>query len=388
MSSVNAIILKKEQLDFEILFKKVSSYIEISLKSSNINNIFYADDFNSLTPEMLNSEYLLFIDAIVPEIVEYENLVDFHIANEHDISYFACETHSHTHGIIHDENEKPCAFGCSDDLSKLDIFVISSKLLSEKPEILNNPFDAKVAFLPVSDSTIVFDAVDVLTLTEDFKDAINHSHLNNGVFIVDTNNTYISSNIEIGAGTQILPNTIIRGNTKIGKNCILGPNTVIENMIIGDKVKINASQAFDSSIGDNTTVGPFAYIRPQSDIAANVKIGDFVEIKKASIGEGTKVSHLTYIGDATIGKRVNFGCGTVVVNYDGYNKYQTIVEDDVFLGCNTNLVSPVKVEAGAFTAAGSTITSDVPSEALAIARAKQKNIPNWVAKFRSLKSKK
>lgn len=387
MQPFHAIILKKETLDFEILFKKVSEYIEISLKSSNFNNIFYADSFENLTEEMLDCNNILFIDAIAPEILEYDKLLDFHITNENDISFFMSETHSHTDGIIYDENKKPCSFGCSDDFSKIDIFIVSSEKYKENPDIIKNPLKYKVDFLAISESTIIYDAVDIVTLTEDFKEAINNYHLNNNVFILDTHTTYISSNVEIKSGTTILPNTIIRGNTKIGNNCTLGPNSVIEDMIIGNSVKINASQTFDSKIGDNTTVGPFSYIRPQSDIGANVKIGDFVEIKKASLGEGTKVSHLTYIGDATVGKNVNFGCGTVVVNYDGYNKYQTIVEDNAFIGCNTNLVSPVKVSKGAFTAAGSTITQDVDENSLAVARAKQKNIPDWAEKFRTLKQK-
>lgn len=387
MTCVNAIILNRDTLNFEILFKKVSTYIEISLKSANINNIFYTENFDNLTEEMLNCEYLLFIDAIAPEIVEYKDLVDFHTTKQNDISFFMSETHSHTNGIIFDDNKKACEFGCSDEFSKIDIFVITSDFFAKNKNCIKTPFEYKIDFLNVSDSTIVYDAVDVLTLTEDFKDAINNSHLTNNVFILDPNNTYISSNIEIGTGTKILPNTIIRGNTKIGKNCTLGPNSVIENMIIGDNVTINASQTFDSTIGNNTTVGPFSYIRPQSNIGENVKIGDFVEIKKSSLGEGTKVSHLTYIGDATVGKNVNFGCGSVVVNYDGYNKYQTIVEDDAFIGCNTNLVSPVKIGKGAFTAAGSTITNDVLENSLAVARAKQKNISDWTNKFRNLKSK-
>lgn len=385
MTSVNAIILNKKPLNYEILFKKISSYIEIALKSSDISNIIYADDFDSIDSEKQNCDYLLFIDSVVPEIVEYDSLVDFHIKNKNDISYFMTDAHSHTDGIIYDKENKPCGFGLTESGAKLDIFIVSKKSFCK--EILENPFNYKLGFFNVAESTVVENPADVLTLTEDFRETINYSHLNNEVFIMDMNTTYISSGIEIGENTQILPNTIIRGNTKIGANCILGPNTVIENMQIGDNVKINSSQAFDSIIDDNTTVGPFAYIRPESNIGKNVKIGDFVEIKKSTLGEGTKVSHLTYIGDATVGKNVNFGCGSVVVNYDGYNKYQTVVEDNAFIGCNTNLVSPVRVEKGAFTAAGSTITSDVLENSLAVARTKQKNIPDWASKFRSLKEK-
>ena len=142
------------------------------------------------------------------------------------------------------------------------------------------------------------------------------------------------------------------------------------------------SVAVDSVVGDNTNVGPFAYIRPNSRIGNNIKIGDFVEIKNAVIDDGTKVAHLTYVGDADVGKRVNFGCGTVVVNYDGISKHRTTIEDDCFIGCNSNLVSPVTIEKGAYTAAGSTITDRVPENALAIARARQVNKDGWVEKNR------
>ena len=178
--------------------------------------------------------------------------------------------------------------------------------------------------------------------------------------------------------TVIFPGTVIKGNTVIGEDCEISSNCSIENCELGNGVKINISTLVDSKIGNNVNIGPYAYIRPQSEICDNVKIGDFVEVKKAKIDEGTKISHLTYIGDAEVGKNVNFGCGTVVVNYDGKNKHKTIIGDNVFVGCNTNLVSPVKVGNNTFIAAGSTITDEVPDDAFAIARARQVNKENWV----------
>ena len=154
----------------------------------------------------------------------------------------------------------------------------------------------------------------------------------------------------------------------------------INNSNIGDNVQIESSVIIDSQVGDNTTVGPFAYIRPESVIGNNVRIGDFVEIKKSTIGNNTKVSHLTYVGDSEVGERCNFGCGTVTVNYDGKKKHKTIIGNDSFIGCNTNLVSPVTVEDNTYIAAGSTITNDVKSGELAVARARQRNIPGWVEK--------
>ncbi|MBA5851966.1 bifunctional UDP-N-acetylglucosamine diphosphorylase/glucosamine-1-phosphate N-acetyltransferase GlmU [Clostridium sp. cel8] len=212
------------------------------------------------------------------------------------------------------------------------------------------------------------------------RDRINKKHMENGVTLIDPATTYIDFDVEIGKDTIIYPQNVIQGCTKIAKNCILYPGSRIENSIIDENVKVQSSVILESKIGQNTTVGPFAYIRPESVIGTSVRIGDFVEIKKSSIGDGTKVSHLTYIGDAEVGSGCNFGCGTVVVNYDGKKKYKTIVGDNSFIGCNTNLVSPVKVNNNTYIAAGSTITEEVPEGALSIARARQVNKKDWVHK--------
>lgn len=212
------------------------------------------------------------------------------------------------------------------------------------------------------------------------KERINRKHMDNGITIIDPASTYIGVDVKIGQDTIIYPNNVIEGNTVIGEDCILYPNSRISNSVIGKTVEIQSSVIVDSSVGNETTVGPFAYIRPESTIGNNVKIGDFVEIKKASIGDNTKVSHLTYIGDAEVGNDCNFGCGTVVVNYDGKKKHKTVVGNNAFIGCNTNLVSPVEIKDNAYIAAGSTITKEVPEGSLAIARAKQMNIEGWVSK--------
>lgn len=209
---------------------------------------------------------------------------------------------------------------------------------------------------------------------------INNKHLENGVTIIDPNSTYIGIDVEIGQDTIIYPGNVLEGNTVIGKGCILYPNSRINNSIIGEGVDIQSSVILESEIGNNTTVGPFAYIRPESIIGNNVRIGDFVEIKKSTIGNNTKVSHLTYVGDAEVGEGCNFGCGTVTVNYDGKNKNKTIIGNNSFIGCNTNLISPVKIEDNTYIAAGSTITNNVKSGELAVARAKQRNIEGWVDK--------
>lgn len=215
---------------------------------------------------------------------------------------------------------------------------------------------------------------------EILRNRINTIHMENGVTLIDPKTTYIGVDVEIGKDTIIYPNNILEGNTVIGENCLLYQNSRIKDSVIGNEVDIQSSVILDSKIGDNTTVGPFAYIRPDSIIGKSTRIGDFVEIKKATIGDGTKVSHLTYIGDAEVGSGCNFGCGTVVVNYDGKEKHKTIIGDHSFIGCNTNLVSPVKVGDNTYIAAGSTITAEVKEGDLAVARAKQRNISGWVEK--------
>lgn len=198
-----------------------------------------------------------------------------------------------------------------------------------------------------------------------------------GVRMMDPSAVYVEESVTVGAGTLLLPGTILRGKTVIGEHCEIGPNTMITDCTVGDGAVVNSSQCNESVIDAGAHVGPFAYIRPNCHVGRDVKVGDFVELKNSNIGNGTKISHLTYIGDSDVGEKCNFGCGTVVVNYDGKKKYRTTIGDRCFIGCNTNLVSPVKVGDGAYTAAGSTITEDVPDRNLAIARARQVNKDTW-----------
>ena len=207
---------------------------------------------------------------------------------------------------------------------------------------------------------------------------INQKHQRNGVTLIASNNTYIGPDVKIGMDTLIYPGAIIEGDTTIGENCIIGKGCRLVDMKIGDGVEIWDSTCLESEIGDGSSVGPYAYLRPGSQIGKNCKIGDFVEVKNATMGDGSKASHLSYIGDATIGENVNIGCGAITVNYDGKVKSRTVVEDDAFIGCNTNLIAPVTVGKGAYTAAGSTINKDVPPDALGIARARQENKENWM----------
>ncbi|OCS92216.1 bifunctional UDP-N-acetylglucosamine diphosphorylase/glucosamine-1-phosphate N-acetyltransferase GlmU [Caryophanon latum] len=208
---------------------------------------------------------------------------------------------------------------------------------------------------------------------------IQETHMRNGVTILAPNSTSISADAIIGRDTVLKPGVVIEGKTVIGEDCIIGPNSQITNSTIGERTEIKQSVLTDSVVGNDTAVGPFAHLRPQAQLGNDVKIGNFVEVKKSVIEDDSKVSHLSYIGDAKVGKGVNIGCGSITVNYDGKNKFETVIEDNVFIGCNSNLVAPVTVGAGAFVAAGSTITKDVPAESLAIARARQENKVDYYA---------
>lgn len=182
-----------------------------------------------------------------------------------------------------------------------------------------------------------------------------------GVTIVDPSSVLIEADCRIGMDTIIHPGTCIQAGTDIGADCCIGPYAVLQQ----------------ASVGDRSSVGPFAYLRPQTQVGPDCRVGDFVELKNSVVGSNTKIPHHSYIGDADIGAGVNIGCGTITCNYDGHTKHRTVIEDDVFIGSNTNLVAPIQLGRGAYVAAGSTLTDDVPAKSLAIARARQTNKENW-----------
>ncbi|NLJ71826.1 MAG: bifunctional UDP-N-acetylglucosamine diphosphorylase/glucosamine-1-phosphate N-acetyltransferase GlmU [Syntrophomonadaceae bacterium] len=240
--------------------------------------------------------------------------------------------------------------------------------------------EERVGVLLTSEATDVFGINDRVQLAE--AQAIMYARKNEelmrkGVTIVDPNSTFIDKEVEIASDTVVMPFTIIEGKTVIGTNSEIGPYSRINDTLIGAGVIIENSRIREAIIGDSCIIGPFAYIRPEAVLGAEVKVGDFVEIKKSKIGKGSKIPHLTYIGDTIMGENVNVGAGTITCNYDGYNKYETVLEDEVFIGSNTNLVAPVRIGKKAVTGAGSTITSDVPSNALALERATPKIIKDW-----------
>ena len=208
-----------------------------------------------------------------------------------------------------------------------------------------------------------------------------------GVTLIDPASTYIGADVVIGNDTIIYPNVVLEGATVIGSDNIIGMNCRFVDSIIGDNNDIQSTTIVESTVGNGCKIGPMAYLRPGTVLADQVKIGDFVEVKKSQIGTGTKIPHLSYVGDAVVGNSVNIGCGTITCNYDGVNKYQTTIKHNAFIGSNTNLVAPVVVEEKAFIGAGSTITKDVPADTLAVVRGELRLKDDW-SKRQALKKKK
>lgn len=250
-------------------------------------------------------------------------------------------------------------------------------------EILKAEGEKVTAFMTENeDETIgINDRVALANAEKVMRTRVNENHLRNGVTIIDPDTTYIGPEVTIEQDVTIQPGTMILGETTIGTGTFIGANSEIENCIIGNDSVIRQSVVKDSKIGNKANIGPFAHIRPETSVGDRARVGNFVEVKKSEVGADTKVSHLSYIGDATLGKNINIGCGTVTVNFDGVRKHQTIIEDDAFIGCNTNLIAPITVGEGALVAAGSTITDDVPKDALAIARAKQSSKEGYARKI-------
>lgn len=203
-----------------------------------------------------------------------------------------------------------------------------------------------------------------------------------GVTVVDPATTYVDTDVEVGQDTVLEPLTFLEAGTRIGAGCAIGPNTRLIACTVGDEATVTQAVGVQAHIGERAAVGPFAYLRPGAELGPGSKVGTYVEVKKSSIGRGSKVPHLTYVGDAEIGEDVNVGAGTVFVNYDGRDKHRTIVGDGAFIGSDTMLVAPLTIGGGAQTAAGSTITKDVPPGALAIERAVQRIVEGWAARRR------
>lgn len=238
---------------------------------------------------------------------------------------------------------------------------------------------------PVAEEVMgINDRIQLARAGEALRRRILEDLMREGVTVVDPASTFVGPLVKVGLDTVIQPFTIIEGETVIGEECVIGPGARLYSAILGDGVAVQYAVIVESRLADRCTVGPFAYIRPGCEIGPGAKVGDFVEIKNSRVGQGSKVPHLTYVGDAEIGAGVNIGAGTITCNYDGVKKHRTVIGDGAFIGSNTNLVAPVVVGPGAYIAAGSTITRDVPPGALGVARSRQSNIPDWVARKKKI----
>jgi bifunctional UDP-N-acetylglucosamine pyrophosphorylase/glucosamine-1-phosphate N-acetyltransferase len=211
--------------------------------------------------------------------------------------------------------------------------------------------------------------------------------LASGVEMLDPAAVYVEDSVVVEAGTLLLPGTILRGDTVVGENCQIGPNTMLTDCTVGAGSTVNASQCEESEIGERCQIGPYTHIRPHCVVGEGSKIGAFVQLKNCTLGVETKMAHLTYVGDSDVGNYCNFGCGVVTCNYDGFEKFRTVIGDKVFVGCNTNLVPPVAVGDGAYIAAATTVTEDVPEDAMAIGRTRQQIKEGWAAANRERREK-
>ena len=227
----------------------------------------------------------------------------------------------------------------------------------------------------------VNDRVALATAESVMRRRINQQHMVNGVSFVNPDATYIDVDVEIAPEVQVEANVTLKGQTKIGAETILTNGTYIVDSVIGERTVITSSMIEESSVADGVTVGPYAHIRPGSSLAKDVHVGNFVEVKGSSIGENTKAGHLTYIGNSEVGANVNFGAGTITVNYDGQKKYKTIIGDDVFVGSNSTIIAPVELGDNSLVGAGSTITKDVPADAIALGRGRQINKEDYAKRL-------
>lgn len=394
---------KGDEVKAALEHKQISFFLQDKQLGTG-HAVMCAEDFIDDNKDML----ILYGDTPLITAQTLKKLLDFHKNEDNGVSIISAivenpEGYGH---IIRDENGafvKNVEYKDATEEEKLvneintGVYVFKGKSLKKALKKLNNNNAQGEYYLPdaleillnegegvnamaVNDVSEFYGVNSRIQLEEAaaiMKKRINRFHMENGVTVVDSGNTYIAPSVIIGRDTIIYPGTILEGSTVIGEDCEIGPYSKLVDVKVADGAQVKFTSATEAEIGKDSTVGPYAYIRPNSKIGDNVKIGDFVEVKNSVIGKGTKVSHLTYIGDSDVGERINFGCGTVTVNYDGKKKFRTTIEDDAFIGCNTNLIAPVTVEKGSYIAAGSTITKDVPEDSLAVARARQQNLKGW-----------
>ncbi len=360
-----------------------------------------------------NPGYTIIMPGDTPLIDEkiINSLIDAHLLNKNDVTIATIKLDNPTsfgrikrnkeNNIIKIVEEKDC----SSEEKKIKevntgLYLIDNKLLFEALDKIDNKNASKEYYLTdiieilsktnkigsftIEDTYKIKGINDLYVLSKvenALRKDINKKHMLNGVNLINEDTITIAKDVTIESGTTIYPGCLITGKTTISKNCIIGPNSELHNAVIEQNVVVKQSVIYDSKVSQGASVGPFTHLRMNAIVGENDRIGNFVEIKKSTLGTKTNVAHLTYIGDTTCGSHVNFGCGTVTVNYDGVNKHQTIIGDNVFIGCNTNLIAPVTIGDNAFIAAGSTIYESLNPNSFSIARARQVTKENYPLKY-------
>ncbi|ANQ53282.1 bifunctional N-acetylglucosamine-1-phosphate uridyltransferase/glucosamine-1-phosphate acetyltransferase [Thermosipho sp. 1063] len=388
---------------YEMVEDKLSSDVRIYIQKKQLGT---AHAVMSAIEFVSKDDNLLILYGDVP-FISYETLKRLekvHLESNSDVTILTAilENPSGYGRIVRDDKIKIIEDKDADDEVKkikeinTGIYIIKGRYLIENINKINNnnaqgeyyltdilKFTEKISTViteNIDEITGINDRIQLARLEKRIRKKINEKLMKEGVRIIDPDVVYIDPQVKIGKDTIIYPFTFIEGDTTIGEDCIIGPMTRIKNSKIGNNVIINRSEVKKAEVKDNVSVGPYARLREGTTLDTNVKIGNFVETKKTVMGQNSKAQHLTYLGDATIGKNVNIGAGTITCNYDGKKKHPTFIEDNVFIGSNSSLVAPVKIGKNSITAAGSTITNNVPENSLAIARERQINKENWVLK--------
>ena len=396
----NLLVVGENQKDkfFEVLNNKVNYVIQKQQLGTG----------NAVYESLSSIENLLGYTLIVPGDLpllnkqELNDFINYHKESKNDVNILTTFMKDPTnYGRIIRENDEIVDVVEQEDVNETQalinevntgIYCINTCVLVNLIESDNLPdiiklckqTNRKVGTYVSKHSEYYIDVNDFYTLSiveQRIRFYTNKKHLMNGVNIISPETVTIASNVIIESGVTIYPNTFITGDSTVYKGATIGPDSEVHNSIVDEDAIVRHSLITDSYVGKKTTVGPFAHLRNNTHVGNDCRIGNYVEIKNSRIGDFTKISHLTYIGDTTCGSNVNWGCGTVTVNYDGKNKNKTIVGDNVFIGCNTNLIAPLKVGNNAFIAAGSTITEDVPDEAFSIARERQVTKEDYARKY-------
>ena len=362
------LVIPKAQESWEILFLTLQELLTQRCREAGIPAIF----------TVLKNEP--FSSALLDELKEYKQVLvlegnQVYITAEDIVTSYAVHGQSRTPITMWQERE-------SKEFSNTAWYDAEYLWQEDKMEELrqtlkNPPSGFQVASAQVGCLATVTTRGELAKATQQLREETIFYHLEQGVNIPVSDGVMISPGVVIGADTTILPGCSIKGNTSIGKNCEIGPNTQLTDVKISDGCTVVSSFLDKSVLEDNVRIGPMANIRPDCYIEAGAKIGDFVELKNARIGSRTSVSHLSYLGDCKVGSDCNFGSGATIVNYDGTTKHKTTIGNGVFIGCNCSMVSPLVIGDGAYAAAGSTITEDVPADALVIARARQTIKEDW-----------